>query len=157
MSTAPVREHDEIPTAISDLCTFDPPDYGDLFTLAGAVSGTPETWARTAFEDIAGVKGQLIFRVLIGLRLKWRRSPEHVAGWRIGGRGDGWIRLEARGPLMDGQLVIVVEDGEVSLGTFMRYRRRLGRRIWTRLSAVHRSKAPWLLRTTLLAVEDRGQ
>ena len=73
------------------------PDYIDLFTVTtyGAADASPEPWARTAIEDVAGPRGQFIWRRVLGLRLKSRPSTERVGGWKIAGRGEDWIRLEA--------------------------------------------------------------
>ena len=69
-----------------------------------------------------------------------------MAGWRIGGRGDDWIRLEAGSWFLTGNLLVRTAGGRVSLGTFVRYDRRVGRGVWLPLSAVHRRLAPGLLR-----------
>jgi hypothetical protein len=142
------RQRHDIPEAIRSLSTFDDPDYADLFTLTtdDAVLRSPEQWARAAFEDVAGFQGQVIWRVMLGLRLKWRSSPDHVAGWRIADHTDRWIRLEARSWMLTGHLVMHVADQQVSLATFIRYDRPTAARVWSRLSAVHRRVAPDLLR-----------
>ncbi|MFF8609571.1 hypothetical protein ACF06X_26990 [Streptomyces sp. NPDC015346] len=107
---------------------------------------SPEQWARAAFEDVAGLQGQFVWRILLGLRLKRRASPDHVAGWRIADRCDRGIRLEARSWMMTGNLVIHVEDEKVSLATIVRYDRPIAARVWSPLSAIHRRLAPDLLR-----------
>ncbi|MFG3258800.1 hypothetical protein [Streptomyces sp. NPDC048172] len=150
---AVVQQH-EIPATIRALSPLAAPDYIDLFTLTTPepTDVPPERWARVAFEDVAGLGGQFIWRVLLGLRLARRRrsSPTHIAGWRIAGRGEDWIRVEARSWMLTGHLVVHV-DGErrqVSLATFLRYDRPVAARVWTPLSAKHRSVAPALLRDT---------
>ncbi|NRQ40333.1 hypothetical protein HII36_52205 [Nonomuraea sp. NN258] len=122
-----------------------------MFTLTTAgPAGEPERWARAAFERVAGLQGQFIWRVLLGLRL--RRTGADVAGWRIAGRGDDWIRLEARSWMLAGYLVVQVEGDRVSLATGLRYDRWPASAIWTPLSAVHRRLAPGLLRDAYRAV-----
>ncbi len=140
-----------VPEAIQSLSTMENPDYVDLFTLTtpGAHERSAEQWARAMFEDIAGIKAQLIWRVLLGLRLSWRRTPDHVAGWLIAERGDDWLRLEAASWFMTGHLVVQAGGDQVSLVTFIRYDRRMAARIWTPLSAKHRQLAPGLLRQAL--------
>lgn len=147
-STLTARQQHDIPEAIRSLSPINDPDYVDLFTLTtdDAARRSPEQWARAAFEDVAGRQGQVIWRVLLGLRLQRRSSPGHVAGWRIGGRGERWIRLEAGSWMLTGNLVLRVDDGQVSLATFIRYDRPAAARVWSRLSAVHRRVAPDLLR-----------
>ena len=136
-----------VPESIRTLGALTDLDYIDLFTLttADAADWSPEQWARAMFVDVAGLGGQFIFRVLLGMQLAWRRSPDHVAGWRITGRGDDWIRLAARSWMVTGRLVVRVVDGEVSLATCVRYDRPIGARVWTVLSAKHRAVAPDLL------------
>lgn len=142
------RQQHDIPAAIRSLSTFDDPDYADLFALTtdDAAHTSPEQWARAAFEDVAGFQGQVIWRVMLGLRLKWRSSPDHVAGWRIADHTDRWIRLEARSWMLTGHLVMHVADEQVSLATFIRYDRPAAAWVWSRLSAIHRKVAPDLLR-----------
>ncbi|MFE3450476.1 hypothetical protein ACFXJ8_16235 [Nonomuraea sp. NPDC059194] len=141
------QQHD-IPSKILALSTLADPDYGDLFTLvtSAASAGSPEQWARAAFENVAGRQGQFIWRVLLGLRLE--QQPSRVAGWKIADRGDNWIRLEARSWMLTGHLLVVVDDDRVSLGTFVNYDRPVAALVWTPLSAVHRQLAPGLLRDT---------
>ncbi len=128
------------------LGTMADPDYADLFVMTGDVPGdSPERWARAMFDDVAGLTGQLIWRGILRLRLAPRAAPGHIAGWRIADANDLWVRLEARGPLVSGQLVVEVGEGKVSLATTVRYDRPPAAWIWSRLSAVHRRKAPALL------------
>ena len=142
------RQQHDIPEAIRSLSPIPGPDYADLFTLTtdDAARRSPEQWARAALEDVAGLQGQVIWRVMLGLRLKWRSSPDHVAGWRIADRSDRWIRLEARSWMLTGHLVMHVADQQVSLATFIRYDRPAAARVWSRLSPIHRRVAPDLLR-----------
>lgn len=147
-SALTVRQQHDIPEAIRALSPITGPDYVDLFTLTtdDAAHRSPEQWARAALEDVAGLKGQVIWRVLLGLRLQRRSSPGHVAGWRVADRGDRWISLEARSWMLTGNFVLHVDDGQVSLATFVRYDRPTAAKIWLPLSAVHRRLAPDLLR-----------
>ncbi|MFJ2897298.1 hypothetical protein ACIO87_20735 [Streptomyces sp. NPDC087218] len=130
-------------------------DYADRFTLATDASATPEQWARAMFGDVPGLAQQVIWRGLLGLRLSRGRSPDTVAGWRVTGRGEDWIRLEAASWFLSGNLVVRADGGKVSLGTFLRYDRGLGRRVWPPLSAVHRRLVPGLLRDAVATVEGR--
>jgi hypothetical protein len=136
-----------IPGTIRRLGGMDLPDYIDLFTAAtrGAADGSPEEWARSAIEDVAGLGGQFIWRGVLGLRLKARPSRERVGGWAIGGGGGDWIRLEASSWLLTAHLVIRLHDGHLSAGTFIRYHHPIARLIWVPLSAIHRGLMPGLL------------
>lgn len=122
-------------------------DYSDQFTLLtdAAATGNPEAWARAALDAVAGSAGQLIWRGLLGFRLARRSAPAHVAGWRVVESGDSWIALAARSWMLTGSLVIEVEENSVSLATFVRYERPVGKRIWAFASRGHRRFAPELL------------
>ncbi|MFI1829762.1 hypothetical protein ACH41E_25465 [Streptomyces sp. NPDC020412] len=120
--------------------------YVDRYTLNTEAAASPEQWARAMFGDVPSRGERFIWRGLLGLRLSRGRSAGTVAGWRIAERGDDWIRLEATSWFLAGNLVIQSSGGQVSLGTFLHYRRRLGGAIWPPLSAVHRRLAPGALR-----------
>ncbi|QIS01642.1 hypothetical protein F5X71_04385 [Nocardia brasiliensis] len=146
-----VIELHDIPEALHQLVTLTGADYLDTFTMLtdAGPAWSPDRWAHAAFEDVAGLGGQFIWRVLLGMRLAWRRSSAHIAGWRIVGHGDDWIRLEARSWMLTGQLILKLEQDQVTLVTVIRYDRPIAASLWTRLSAVHRSLVPGLLRDTL--------
>ena len=120
-------------------------DYADQFVLVTELAASPDEWARAALDEAAGVKAQFVWRVVLGLRLTRRPGVEQVAGWRIADRGDSWITLDARSWLFAGRLVIEVLDGAVSLSTFLRYERQLGKRVWGAVSPAHQRVAPLLL------------
>jgi hypothetical protein len=116
-----------------------------------AVGRSPEEWARAAVEA-AGLGGQVVWRVLCGLRLAWRPSPDYVGGWKIADRGDSWIRLEAASWFMTAHLVLEVDDRHLSVATFIRYDRPMAALVWPPLSAAHRFLMPGLLRHTVRAM-----
>jgi hypothetical protein len=136
----------EIPGSVLALTSFLDPDYADLFTLSTDTKATPEQCARAMFGDVPGGAQRLIWRGLLRLRLARGRSSATVAGWRIGGRGEHWIRLEAASAFLTANLLVHTADGQVSLGTFLHYDRRLGRGVWPPLSAIHRRLVPGVLR-----------
>jgi hypothetical protein len=82
---------------------------------------------------------------LLGLRLGPRPSPEHVQGWRIIGRGDDWIRMEAVSWCMTANAIVKVEAGQVSVALFVRYDRSIAAVIWPPVSVMHRRAMPALL------------
>lgn len=135
-----------IPESIRSLSSLPAIDYADHFTLATDARATPEQWARAMFGNVPSLAERLIWRGLLGLRLRRGRSPATVAGWRIAERGEDWIRLEASSWFLTGNLLVQVADGRVSLGTFLHYDRRPGRSVWPPLSAVHRRLVPGVLR-----------
>ena len=121
-------------------------DYADRFTLATDVEATPEQWARAMFGDVPNVGERFIWRGLLGLRLSRGRSPATVAGWRIGGRGEGWIRLETASSSLGANLIVQTAEGRVSLTTCLHLGRRRDAIVWHPLSAVHRRLVPRVLR-----------
>lgn len=145
-----------VPEPVRALSSLPAIDYTDLFAIPTALDATPEQWARAMFGDVPGVAGRLMWRGLLGLRLSSGRSPATVAGWRIGDRGDEWIRLEAASWFLTANLVVRTADGQVSLVTFVHYARRLGGVVWPPLSAVHRALVPRVLRKAAVRVARRS-
>jgi hypothetical protein len=122
-------------------------DYADRFAVdSTGADATPEQWARAMFGDVPSLGERLIWRGFLGLRLQPGRSPSTVAGWRIDGRGDDWIRLATGSWFLSANLVVRTADGQVALATFLSYDRWPGAVIWPPLSAVHRFLAPGVLR-----------
>lgn len=145
----------DVPAEIRSLSTISEPDYADMFSLTtAATKTTAETWARAMYEDTLGARGQFIFSVILGLNLAPAQTPETVAGWRIAEHGHDWIRLEAEGGRLVGQIVVRAAGGELSVATFMLYVNRLGAVTWTVWSAVHRKAMPKLLSDAAAMVED---
>jgi len=141
-----VVEVHEVPRSVRALSSLPDPDYVDQFTLSTDIEAAPERWARVMFGNVPSVAELLIWRGLLGLRLARGRSPATVAGWRIGGRGEDWIRLEAASWFVTGNLLVQTADGQVALATFLHYDRCVGRGVWPPLSAIHRRVVPGLLR-----------
>lgn len=144
-----VTERRTPPPRIAELVSFTRYDYADLFTLTmdRGTAGTPEEWLRAMFEEVLDGSAQVLWQGVLGLRLRPGHAPDRVAGWRISGRGDGWVRVEAPGWMMSVQIVMAVDGAEATFATFVRYRNGAGRALWSRLSAVHRGSAPDLLRS----------
>jgi hypothetical protein len=143
-----ILQQRNVPEATRSLSTLTKQDYVDLFVLTthAAADRSPERWARAGVDEAAGLAGQFVWRVLLGLRLPRRSSPDHVAGWRIVGRGDCWIVLEAASWFLTAQIVVHVGDREVSIATFVQYDRPVAALVWPPLSAGHRRAMPGLLR-----------
>ncbi|GII04025.1 DUF2867 domain-containing protein [Planobispora takensis] len=135
-----------VPRSAHALSSLPDADYADRFTLLTDMDASPERWARAMFGDVPGAAELLIWRGLLGLRLSSGRSPATVAGWRIGGRGDDWIRLEAASWFLSGNLLVQTAGGRVSLTTFLRYDRWPGHAVWPPLAVVHRLLVPRVLR-----------
>jgi hypothetical protein len=157
-SRAPVARivgRQNVPACVRALSSLPDADYADMFTLSTAADATPEQWARAMFGDVPDAGERFIWRGLLGLRLSRGRSPETVAGWRIADRGENSVRLEAGSWFLTGNLVVRAADGRVSLATFVRYDRILGRLVWPPLSAIHRRLTPGVLRDAAAKVSRR--
>jgi hypothetical protein len=141
------EQESTVPESVRALGSLTGIDYADLFTLHTRAEATPERWARAMFGNVPSPAERVIWRGLLGLRLARGRSPATVGGWRIGGRGADWIRLEAASGALSCNLVVQTGDGRVSLATFLHYERRLGRALWPPLSAIHRRLVPGVLRS----------
>jgi hypothetical protein len=154
VSEPTVVQRQDVPEAIRRVSAMARPDYVDLFTVAarGAVEKSPERWARAAVEDTAGLGGQFVWRVACGLRLESRPAPDRVGGWKVADRGDRWLRLEAVSWFMTAHLVVMVDDEQVSVATFIHYDRLVGGVIWPTLAVAHRALMPGLLRGTAARV-----
>lgn len=142
----------DVTDSVRGLSSLPDLDYADLFVLATESEATPERWARAMLGDVPGVGERFIWQGLLGLRLSRGRSPDTVAGWRVGGRGDGWIRLEAASWFLSGNLLVQADAGQLSLATLLRYDRPVGRVVWPPLAAVHRRLVPGLLRGAVARV-----
>jgi hypothetical protein len=144
----------DIPASILALGSFSDIDYVDHFALWADTEATPEEWARAMFGDVPNAAEYLIWRGLLGLRLDSARSPRTIAGWQVAARGDNWIRLEAASWFLSANFVVQAADGRVSLGTFLRYDKCMGRGWWSPLSAVHRRLVPRLLVNAKAKIEQ---
>ena len=152
-----VLQRHDMPPSIRSLITVDRPDYTDVFVVStgSEPDRSPEEWARAAVEA-TGLAGQFLWRVVLGLRLKLGPSPDHVGGWGVSGRGDNWLRLEARSWFLTAQIIVRLSDGEVAVGTVLQHDRFVGGLIWPPMSIVHRQVMPRLLRQAFAVVSKRG-
>src|SRR5262249_28321080 len=82
-----------------------------------ATDHSAEEWARAILEraPISRRNARRFWR-LIGLRLGPPGSPDHVQGWRIAARHDGWMRLEAASFYLTAQAAWLCEPGRVGRG-----------------------------------------
>lgn len=140
-----VEAHD-VTESMRALSTLSRIDYADQFTLAVAPGATAEQWARAMFGDVPSLGERFVWRGVLGLRLDPRRSPARVGGWRVTGRAERWIRLEAASWFLTGNLVVTTAGDAVSWATFLRYDRQIAAVAWPPLSAVHRRLVPGVLR-----------
>ncbi len=145
-----------IPEAIRSLSTLASPDYADLYT-ATAIQPREmslEQWAHAVFQGaplLVRLVVAFVQRVLLGLRLEPRSSPEHPFGWKITDRGENWGRLEAASWFLTAQIVGKVDEDQVSVAVFVRYDRPIAALIWPPLSVAHRRVVRILVRRAVNA------
>ena len=146
----------EVPAHITAAGAMDRPDYVDLFTVvAGHTAGrSQEEWARTALSG-AGVGGQILWRIVLGLRLE--PSPDAIGGWTIGDRTPTWIRLEADSWLLRAHVVFSLDDERLSVATIIRYERPFAALVWSLASVVHRRAMPYLLSRAVAKLSEGSE
>ena len=154
MPTAQVTRID--PAAVRERTSLPSVDYADRFAIETATAATPEQWARAMFGDVPSAAERFIWRGVLGFRLSRGRSPATVAGWRIGGRGADWIRLETASESLSGNMLVQTAGGSVAWTTCLRFERPLGRAIWFPASAVHRRLVPGVLHAAAARPEARS-
>jgi len=139
----------KVPAQISAAGAMDRADYVDLFTVVAghAADRSPEQWARTAVEEVAGLGGQVLWRLGLGLQLE--PSPYAIGGWTIGDRAARWIRLEAESWLLRAHIVFYLDDQRLSVATIIQYERPIAALVWPVASIVHRRAMPGLLSRTV--------
>ena len=129
-----IRSHD--PLMVSN--------YEDLFygPPAPSIDMSPEAWAAVLQRAPARLRRLLrmaLFtqRRILGLRLR-RHSAAHLLGWNVAERGDHWFRLEASSWMGEAHLVFHSDERHVSVATFLRYDRPIGKVIWAPVAFGHR-------------------
>jgi hypothetical protein len=152
----PVLWQRDAPEVIRSLDTLASPDYVDIFTATAteATDASPEQLVRAVLERVpVGMRRfvPLAHRFLLGLRLEPRPSPDHLLGWKIADRGVSWLRIEAASWFMTAHCVSHVDQGQVSLATFVRYDRRLAGLVWPPVSIIHRQVGLALMRHAVRA------
>ena len=122
-------------------------DYVDLFEIATpwATDFSAEEWLRAAFEGASAAGRFLAWQAVLNLQLERPSSPDHVVGWRLVERRRDHARMTARSWYVTADLLCVVDEGRVSIATFLTYDRTFGRLVWPPMSAVHRSLMPKVL------------
>ncbi|HEY4824091.1 MAG TPA: hypothetical protein VIH49_03500 [Solirubrobacteraceae bacterium] len=150
MST--VRWQRDVPESIRLLGALEGADYEDVVTSAmqELPDMTPEQLVRATLTRLPRgllLVVPLIQRVVLGLRLELRPSPDHVLGWKIAERAENWIRIEAASWFLTGHVVMHAEDGCLSFATFVRYERRPAALVWAPVSLIHRQVALALVRS----------
>ena len=137
-----------MPTTMLGLSSLHGVDYADQFSITTGIDATPEQWARAIFGNVPSTSQVFIWRYLLGLRISRDReaSSTTVAGWKIGGEGQDFLRLEANSWLLSGNLVVHRTDSQVSLVTLVQYETWIAWPWWCLLGLVHRKIVPVILR-----------
>lgn len=102
---------------------------------------TSEEWAREAWEG-APVPLRwfmlLGWRVVLGLRLGPRTSPDHILGWRITDRTPDTTVCQLASPFLEASNTFRRVEGRLVWSTEVVYDRGIARVIWPPVSLVHR-------------------
>lgn len=136
-----------VPGLVLSLSGFDRTDYADLFvaSLEQPLPATAEHLARAAIEGASAAGRVMAWRIACRLRLA-PPGPGVIGGWRIDGRGPGWIRVATRSPVMSAAMVFTLEESRASFATFIRYDRPVAALTWgATVSRGHRAVAPGFL------------
>lgn len=124
-------------------------DYYDVFVARSEAvrHRTAEECAR-AVEGTAGLGGIAIWQGVLQLRPE-PREARHLRSWAVVDAAEDWLTLGSRSWALTARVVLEVDDDQLKATTMIRYDTRVGRAIWTPLSAVHRHLMPGLLRGTV--------
>lgn len=125
-------------------------DHTDAVTATiGRTPAEPEQVVRQVLNGLPrGLPLLIRFvqRVFLGFRLELRDSPDHLIGWKIADRGENWIRIETGSWFMTAHVVMHIDDGQMSLATFIRYDRRPAALVWPPVCLIHRQVGLMLAR-----------
>ena len=150
----------DVPEVVRGLAVLERQDYVDFFTIPtdAAPRRSAEGWARTILEEtsLARSGARRLWRAL-GLRLGPPQSPDHVQGWRIGERGDRWIRLETASWYLTARAVCTVDEGAVSLSLSIRYDRRIAGLVWSLVAGPHLRAVPVMLHQAAALAEAEAE
>lgn len=142
-----MRTVEDLRSEIWSLGGVDTADYLDAYTVAADGVGVRPTeyWAR-ALMEVAGSGAQFAWRVILGLRLAPRSSSDHVGGWTIVDRGDGWIKLGAESWSMGANIALIARSDQLTVVTIIHRRNPFASLIWRPVSIFHRRAVPRFLR-----------
>jgi Protein of unknown function (DUF2867) len=152
---AMVHRLQPVPEVVRAVDPMAAPDDVDGFSVPvpGAGSGwSAEDWARAVFDHAPRALYHFVvigWRVVLGLRLGPRPSPDHVIGWRLADQGENWVRLEVSSTMLEAHIVFWLDPDGLTFSTSVHYERRPARLIWLALSPVHGVVVPMLLRSAV--------
>jgi hypothetical protein len=101
-----------------------------------------EQWARAAWEGSPAMLRWFMlagWRVVLGLRLGPRPSPDHILGWRIVHQDADETVCHLRSGFLDAYNTFRRIDDRLVWSTFVTYERPVARVVWPPTSLVHRA------------------
>jgi hypothetical protein len=117
------------------------------FACAYAVDIAPgdersaEQWAREAWEGApAPLRWFMVagWRLVLGLRLGPRSSPDHILGWSITDRSPDETVCQLTSLFLSASNIFRRVDGRLVWSTYVTYDRPIARVIWPPVSLLHR-------------------
>jgi hypothetical protein len=125
-------------------------DYSSAFSrpVADTSGRDAEWWARATFGSAPTVFRWMLlvgWRLVLRLRLGSARSPDHVLGWDAVARDPAAFTMSASSPLIEARNVVLADAETVTWVTTVRYRRPLGRLLWSVSAPIHHRTIPRLL------------
>ena len=135
----------KVPLWVTEITSLSHIDYGDEVSVPTTQTKSAEHWARRIFGDTPNVSQKSIWHGLLRFPLHATKSPNHIAGWKIAGRGGNWIGMENQSWFMSANLICRTKDDKLSLVLIVKYEHWFGRLWWPPLAVVHRAIVPRLL------------
>jgi hypothetical protein len=142
MTRVSTRVRRAMPTTQFDDAARDA-DFACAYEIAVAANDrrSPEQWARAAWEGSPAVLRWFMlagWRLVLGLRLGPRSSPDHILGWRIVERGPDETVCQLNSGFLNAYNTFRSVDGRFIWSTFVRYERPVARLLWPPVSLLHR-------------------
>lgn len=140
----------EVTAGLLAAASLEHPDYASAFAVATPYAGeyTAMEWIRAIFEGAAPPLPR-------ALRMAWRfgllarpgayPTADRVLGYPILHSDSESVVFTMDSPLLCAHNVVQVDGSLVHLGTFVRYRGRLGRAVWAAAAPIHHWLIPLLM------------
>ena len=132
--TSPMLGSDGQPKAHDFSCAYE-------IAISPGDSRSSEQWGRAVWEGAPPLLRWFMlagWRLVLGLRLGPRPSPDHILGWQIASRGVDDTVCELRSGFLTAYNVFRTTDGRFVWSTFVTYDRSVARLIWLPVSLLHR-------------------
>ena len=119
------------------------PDFACAYEvdIATGDDRTSERWARNAWEGASAPLRWFMlvgWRLVLGLRLGPRTSPDHILGWQITDRTPNRTVCQLSSPFLRASNTFCQEGGRLVWSTEVIYDRGIARVIWPPVSLLHR-------------------